>query len=585
MASLSVQTLEPAAAGLDTDNNAGALAKGYAPVHENMLVDHDRITPMRGPITNQTELVVGADEIVAGIWEFNNSILVARHEKDATAVREPWAAPHRKATAANQLANPQLEMQLFDFDALTSTPVTAVNAAGVISGGSARIGDYVYGFAYGVHVATNPAVLENGGYLYRRRLLRWDGTSTPPTVYANAPEGAQDVKAHLNRLFVLGGRDVPAGGTEIEPNSLFYTDAGGPTADTTAMWQDDVSGLTNKIVVDSDDRNDHGVGLAKVGQNLVIFKRNSIHVLYGYSSSTFTLRPLTKELGCIDRRSIVEYEDGCYFLSDEGYMFFDGTTLRSTSPSLYTSLVAAGYNTVGANGVDGGTATAVKLPNNYLLLSIFKQNQVTGVQSAESRFSALLHAPTGRWTRFSSEATSNPTPVALARAAHPIMFDGTRVIQIPYLTAPGTAPEASRGFDEITDTGVSVKARIPAKIWYRLLELVSPAYHAQLHRLLIDYSFVVNGAADNAVDGWYVTAVQGDGQDLVEAEFQLPSQGEAGAYAYRRRHVVDSFREASDLQLRVEWRPDDPETFPALIRADIQDVTVEFSVARQRRSG
>jgi hypothetical protein len=73
------------------------------------------------------------------------------------------------------------------------------------------------------------------------------------------------------------------------------------------------------------------------------------------------------EQGCIDPRSIVEYEDGCFFMSDRGFMYFDGSQLINTTQGvLRSSLVEAALAAVGDDGTDGGYVTASCLPNGYI---------------------------------------------------------------------------------------------------------------------------------------------------------------------------------------------------------------------------
>lgn len=591
---LVAQTLVPAFGGIDTASSPSFMDKVKAPLVRNLLVDRPGVLPIRGPIVNHTELSLGTSLIPTGTWQFNNKILVGYMEQSASAKRDPWVAPYRKAAASGDLSlGNTTNMKLVDLDALTVSNVTVTDRHQVIGPGSARIGAYVYGYGYSCNTATNPAVSENGGFLFRRRLLRWDGTTTVPTIYTNAPEGSQAVLAHLNRLWVLGGRDVPGGSpSTIEQNTLYFSRPAGPTTDTAAQWTDPVSGLVNKIVVDSDDQNDFGVGLAKVDQNLVIFKRRSIHVLYGYSPTTFTLRPATMNFGCIDQRSIVETHQGVYFLSDQGYMFYDGTQFTNVSGNeLSNSLLSAALTAVGDLGLDGGRAVATKLPNDYILLSICAQTTSSGAQLSTPRFSALLHTPTAAWSLFQSDVLSNPTPIALGRTSlNAWIFDANKVVKADYLTMPEQKPASTGGKDECTVSAATQRARIPAVWQSRLYSLASPLGHSQLHRLLVDYHFAVEGTADDADNGFFVSLIQGNGTPLLfdsgaVSEKQLPAQGHpTTGYLFRRRHVLDIFSECADVQLRIEWKQDSGGDFPAVAKAEIYDCTVEYQPSRQKRA-
>lgn len=585
MAALSLQSVEPGYAGLDTDSQPSFLPPGYAQVHDNFVVHRDGLMQMRGPLVNHTALTLGSNEMVAGVWTWNNRALIGLVAASASATGEPWTGHYRKVSASANLALAETTMKLVDFDALTVTDVTpgAPAQAAIVGGRGQRLGLYTWGYSYAVDTATNPAVNENGGFLFRRKLLRWDGTSAQPTVRTGAPEGAQDVRVHLNRLFVLGGRDVPSGFSLIEPNSLYWSRDGGPTLNTTADWTDPVSGLVNKIVVDSDNANDFGVALAKIGPDLLILKRRSIHVLYGYSPSTFQLSTVSSDVGCIDHRSVVEYEDGVYFLSEQGYMWYNGQSLENVSGNLRTSLAVAAAATVGDhNGVDGGRAVATKLENDYVLLSIQKQTFSDGTQaSGESRWAGMLHTPTGRWSKFSSDATANLTPVHVGSTIlQPFIVDGTRVVKCHYITTPEQALEADRGFDKVGGASPTSQ-EIPSKWYSALIPLSAPSDYSQLHRVIFDYSFVVDGGADGANLGWYITLVDANGVVLLP-EYQVPSVGDPSGVVFRRRHIQDVFSETSEVQVRAEWRGSG--TPLALVKAEIYGATVEFSPGRQLRT-
>ncbi len=98
-----------------------------------------------------------------------------------------------------------------------------------------RYGDYVYGAIF--DASTSP------------QLGRWDGGATAIVTQTNAPHQFKDLQVHAKRLFVLGGT-VPGTSTPVVNGgrTLFYSDAN-PAANLalTASWQDDVSGLTNRI--------------------------------------------------------------------------------------------------------------------------------------------------------------------------------------------------------------------------------------------------------------------------------------------------------------------------------------------------
>lgn len=444
-----------------------------------------------------------------------------------------------------------------------------------------------------VDVAADPAAAANlsEGTEYARRLLRWDGSPLEPYVHEHAIEGGQDVRAHLNKLFVLGGRDtpslqaaqpdpIPPWWNKIEPSTLFWTIEDGPINDEYTEWQDPVEGTTNKITVDSDNE-DFGVGLAKVGQNLAILKRKSLHVLYGYSEDTFTVKTISSSIGCVDRRSIVEADEGMYFLSDRGLYFYDGSQLKNVSTSVQSVLRSAVENTVGQDGPVFGRAEVVKLDNNYLLLTICNVAEVAAavVQSEESRLSLLYHTPSGRWSSFSSLATNSATPIDLLTTPdHASLFDGRNLATLDALTSPTRAPAADRGKDTVAAT----EARIPSRWRARVLELASPLRAAQLQRILMDYVFQTDAPADNQGDGWYVTVYRGDGSIAIP-EFQVPAQGDPSSFLARRRITHENFTELQDAIVVVEWKADGTDV-PTVLAAEIHNTVLEFQPSYKRPS-
>lgn len=594
------QRIMPAYDGIDSDSAPESLSATKAPLLENFLVDRPGSLPLRGPLSESTATYTTVDgEKPVGIWSHNNNILMGLKAVSATAVRDPWVAPYRRVSSAASLASAATTIMHVNLETSAVTQLTG-SAIDVVPGPRFdRVGDYVYGIGYDNATSST----QNGGVQKHTKLLRWDGTAAVPTAYANGPLMAQDVKTHLDRLFVLGGM-VP-GTTTYSPSSLFFSDPGGPTADTLAFWQDDDTGLINNLTVDSNDPSDFGVGLSKANGNLVMFKRHSIHVLYGTDPATFQIKTFTTEQGCIDARSIVEYEGGCFFMSDQGYMFFDGARLFNTSSSLRSTLLTHAINNVGDNGLDGGRVIAGKLPNGYIGLSIGVSTSDTTASVTD--FSALYHVGRQAWVYFSSAALSGNKPVQFGHAlTKSFVVDDTSIVQANYITAPETAPATERGADlnftfdgtgsgplfngtggtlknQITGVEAFTGSPIPARWHSRLFSLGEPLFMSQLHRFVLDYTMQVSGAADDDYDGWYVLLTNGRGQVLAEGEYQVPAQGDPSStqYAYRRQHTKDVFDETHDLQVRIEWRGT---TALILPRAEIFNSMIEFNSARQRRS-
>lgn len=567
---MAVERIEPAYDGLDTDGAPDAIAKTRAPVLENFLVDRPGLLPIRGPINDPIAIYSGG--VVAkplGVWAHNDNLLVSFKSNSPTAVRDPWVGPYRRVAAAAEYGNPVATIYHVDLVSGTVTPISISGnpqfAPGICS---TRLGDYTWGIGY--QAATSFSA--NGGIHKLYSLLRWDGTAVAPTVVANGPTSAQSVRAHLNRLFV-GGACAPFTLT-YSPNSIFWSDHRGPLSGTLAEWQDDASGLTNEIVVDSNDPSDCIVALAKVRGALCVLKRHSVHMLLGDTPSSFVVRPVSTDVGCIDPRSVVEYSDGVFFMSERGFMHFDGVTLTNTTDNLRSSITSAAVNAVGDRGVDGGRVVAGLLPNDYILVSVgVTPNTAAG---SDMTICGLYHPPRRAWASLTSDAMSCQRPVALARTlTRTVVLDEQTAFQADALTAPEIAAEAERGFD----VGRAGDEAIPAR-WYSKLARLSQSFHASaVQRLAVDYTFTVDGAADDASGGWTVSLVDGRGNVLVTPT-QVPAQGDPSSHAYRRQFLTDVYGEADDAQLRVEWSG--PAT--ALKDASIFQSHIEYEAAQRRGS-
>lgn len=624
---LQQQVIPPAYDGIDSDSAPDLIPLTKAPVVDNLLVDSPGRLPMRGPInTRLIQLESYPTAIPIGFWTnsngaHGNGVLVGY--KRGIAGMDPWVTPYGGWVTrdVDEYGRPTLAQAAtvatyvdLRFGTTTRVTVTRDTAPGPQF---AIMGEYTYGPA----LDSSATAIQQGQRYVPRALLKWqDATSNAPTVVANAPDISQDVIVHLNRLWVLGGRDIPsgAGSPPIEHNTLFYSVAGGPqasdprtslTPESANSWKDFSETTqnrprTNKIVIGADNNNDFGVGLARVGQNLVIFKRNSMYVLSGYDPSNFQVRQFSDSVGCLDARSIVQWEDGVFFLAEQGYMFFDGAKLTNFSEGMKRAIGDTAYASVGGPQwtPTNSFAVATRLPNDYIALCI-------GQFPSTVRFSGLLHVPRRAWCSFSSDALPLGAPLGFGRGSTvPFMVSGGYLARSEWITRPETAPLGAYGVDTLTDdftwtsdpnlttfsgtddslrntettvslfpSTVGTQYAIPARWKSRLFPLSSPFYKAQLHRVLLEYNAKFDGGADGQ-DGWVVTVQDGSGNDL-QNQYAVPGQGDPTRFPSRRTNVRDAFSEAVDAQVVVEWdRPPVP-----LRHAEILSSAIEFLQASQSR--
>lgn len=89
---------------------------------------------------------------------------------------------------------------------------------------------------------------------------------------------------------------------------------------------------------------DTGTGLYALGNALFVFQRRAIWAIYGNSPANFELRNITNEIGMINKRTLVEYNDVLLFLSDSGVYMFDGSNLKNISDDVVNSTIEAWAN-------------------------------------------------------------------------------------------------------------------------------------------------------------------------------------------------------------------------------------------------
>lgn len=206
-------------------------------------------------------------------------------------------------------------------DAYTAFPysymITSLGAITNVSATDWVIIDKPYGIGQAVGVVPD-------------RTLASGWVTQPIAPVIASPGDAQGCHTYLNRVFVgrasLGaplplsnGATLPSA---IYPNAIAWCQAGNPE-----VWP-----ASNWALVD-DSPHQSIMGFATAGNQLLIFRQNSIFMMSGTDESNFTFEPLTLELGCIDGRSITPYRNGCVFMSRYGMYYTDGTQIRDLTQS------------------------------------------------------------------------------------------------------------------------------------------------------------------------------------------------------------------------------------------------------------
>lgn len=434
--------------GWNPDANWWELPDTQAPILDNWLLRSGKILT-RGPLVNLNTVTLSSALLTSA--NFGDALYGSSSpsgvmnlwwkQNDAAKWIDPWNAPLLNAPAANLASGSTTSHQVaLDTGTVTSTVLANVD----IVGGPRWINfnGLLYGISYdstgGVVTDTNVTYHMKPLNLLTMPVVQTPGTVATATVLANAPKGAFDLKGYLSRIWLLGGVDTPGGLTVHEPTSLFYTvplgtpavfgggAPGTPLGSAAADWKDPVTGITNKLNMDVNTA-DFGVGLAQAPNALLVFRHSSVWRLTGSTSSTFVLKPLSKEVGCLDARSIVETDKGVFWVSSRGLMFTDGTTIKNVSGSVQVDMTTAIQQVqqwIQSNQTRSSGYITIQLTSQgHVLITIGKiYDNLAGGAFMQTLWSGMYDPPTGAWTRHTSSIWFSPTPGAGAKL--PVLLVG-----------------------------------------------------------------------------------------------------------------------------------------------------------------
>lgn len=446
--------------------------------------------------------------------------------------------------------------------------------------------------------------------------------SVTPTNYAldYAPYGAVDLKGHLSRIWLLGGHDPqnPFGLFTVEPTTLFYTN---PIAGNVGVghfdWINPISLLTNKIVMDNNNE-DYVRGLAVVRAGLVILRRNSLWILRGTTSASFSLQAFSRDDGCIDPRSILETSRGVVFLSRKGLMITDGSSVTNLSGPVTFSLQAAISRWLEvAASVGIGHAQCARMSDGTILVTIGYPVYSGGGPSGYNMplWSGVLDPSTGVWTRWTSvvwkqnSPSQNPDglpgPLVSNQATNICLELGDTQVTVVD-PADGTGP----GYPEVNDPdrpglydtdGTGSLQPIPA-VWVSRFGRYATAAgkDAQMRRFWVDYQFSSATGADAPDRGWKVSPIDTTGSQFIEeggGTVAPTVEAAVGASTWMgdntslmrpnpavQRFEHDMTNEVTDMGFQVTFEPGSvPPVRPAQVAAQIDGIGVEFQLTHDRR--
>lgn len=166
--------------------------------------------------------------------------------------------------------------------------------------------------------------------------VRWNGATSASLGSSfndniAAPTGgnmpiAKHIASHQGMVFV--GNTVESG-TPFR-NRIRWSHPNFPEDWRTLDWID----------VDIGREGDEIMALVPFGDRLLIFKRNSIHALYGYSRETFNVQPVTQAVGCVGPKAVIGTEHAVYFFAwPQGVFSYDGRRINWLFERLYPGIL------------------------------------------------------------------------------------------------------------------------------------------------------------------------------------------------------------------------------------------------------
>lgn len=466
----------------------------------------------------------------------------------------------------------------------------------------------MYGLSYdGYNGTTNETATDAAtSYFAAKTKLMTVTAATGTPVFStmlNAPQGAFDLEAWQSRIWLIGGIDTPGGGTTHSATTIFFSNpivAGGGNAAAGADWKDPVEGTTNQIKMDND-ADDPGVGLAAAKNGLVVFRRNSIHVIRGSTSANYTVTQVSDDVGCIDARSIVKTDAGIYFISHLGCMVTDGATVRNVSgPVMNTLQRAITEQQNGIFNLQGGYAMCALTPDSNILISIGTYD-ATG--NTVPIWCALYDRASNSWIRITSSIWNDNTTLADNLYPGPVLssadlrtvyaLSNQRVTRLD-----GISYNAPQALYDLNASGVYVP--IPA-VWQTTPLVTGQSAggwrsrtNAQMKRYFADY---VLAAPDLEADvAWSIVPVAADSSpydvtrfltqaaDLTDSSVSTIGSTVKTAKTRVQREAFDCVQEVVDMAFVFTlYAPDVSPVPPNTVVAELYGVGAEHQKTRDLR--
>jgi hypothetical protein len=558
--SLLSQTIPSPWGGYDTETADAHIAANKCRLLKNLLPGRPGKVVLRGPVRRSASTdsaAAGGSTVWSGGWVFGDKLLHAdMHTNPVGYMVTDWAPA--TPTLSSKVNPTGLNVGLYPFHT--------------------RAGNYVYGFTAGAAGAPgqpSPNRRTAGGASVdpAARMLYWTGGNTSGDfvlLSATAhPVGSSDIRTYLNRLFVLGGA-VPGTASPVFTTRLYYSsDLGDGTTvlpDNVSSWQ--TGGTVNQIQLEGTS-NDYGVALAILSGRLIILRRQSTYMMTGSDPTTFAIRKIAG-VGCIDPGSVLEWDDGIYFLSDTGLQFFDGSTMHPISSPISGELAAASWQ-----GTSVSELSIIRVSSEHFMMT------ATGT----IRKSWLYHVPSQSWSEITAATSvfAGGAPTRVARVVnYPLAYDGAYLFDTSFITLPEAADASTQAGRDLSPR-TSTDVLIPGEMLTRTFRLGSPEDKSQLQRFFIDYALKTGPGVTSGAIEWDITLEDGRG-NVITTVNGFPGDYAGGELVrvapHRHREVEESVRvEADEIALRWILNAGAP-AWPAY--AEVQDSALQYTVTRWR---
>lgn len=194
--------------------------------------------------------------------------------------------------------------------------------------------------------------------------ISYQGTTQSGQSYVISPWG--EVEGKLNSSSAPGALVVPTPKYIANYSDRVWVASGNTlyfsvldTSVTEEHFNDfDTSNNAGQIIVPGG-RGDTITGIYALGNALCVFQRRAIYAIYGNSPANFELRNITNEIGMVNRKTLVEYNDVLIFHSDVGIVMFDGSNIKNISDGYVNSSIKDWANDT--------SPTATLWENKYLI--------------------------------------------------------------------------------------------------------------------------------------------------------------------------------------------------------------------------